>query len=1049
MRCNLMRELLCMAALCVNVCSTRAIAAKELSVPGNQPYLDTGLDIREGDPLRITATGEIEISEWAYLGRDGYDWHVSARGTYRCEKSAGEKGFPLPASDKGPAPCYCLIGKIGQNGAPFYIGTEYQGAATAAGRLYLGVNDVTFSDNKGAFIAKIITGDEARPAEQKKDNVAFSAGELPPGKPVPNANVVLLYVDGLRYDVLREMAEAGHLPTIKSLFFDGGTDFINAFTVFPSSTLASNSTLYTGIFPNRSGIKGNNYFDRKRQKGDSYLKPFGPPVAADEHRPSGVHRLGVEAKKVALRPFPRAYERYLEKRKADIPLLEDYLHERDMPYYTSAQPVLPQSPPDSYEVDASTVIPPFQFHNAADYMDEIHARFAKGRVVQSDARVMNFWFPTIDTSGHDSPRAQFGGSRKSLAMMDRWVSGIVDEIKKKNLWDRTYMILFADHGTMGGEHEILQKVDPGRDFFYKPITHAAADGQMAGDSGMGCNVRWYDDAYWRKGRRKKGYLFLDYGEGESRVYLPYKDVDSGKWLERNTLYDLTHYTVAPGMKDINLIERLLSWDMHGENLFPEAIPNRPIGQILVKLDSRRVAVFGQDGVRAVIERKPAGGDRYAYRYVPAHDITCTADGTIAYAPAESSDPFGYLKAGIPLSWLKEYHPEREWLEKTKYLPYPDSVVAVANQMFWDGHMAEREQRYSPDMVLCANRGWSLEKPDDPSGGHGYLFYESMHIPFLVAGPNVREGIIITDSVRGADLVPTVLSLVGAQPDEARFDGKIMGGFLKGEGEKETGISGASAKEILARLPYAEGKLDHTDLVAEYQRRLDAKRPSSLAPDTRYKGHDWDKPTDIHNVAADVFGILNREVLADLDNVIDLAVPGDNARPINRSLDKLVEGYDKLPDSVPKERFRELFHALRLRQVTIGEVPSAVFANVTGVAGRGTIYRATLLLTWLEHVFSDIDHLLLYPVRDKNIKVVSNVNYGIAGVRITLQKLSWGLTHYLGSALYEGIMHVEKFNEKVVRGAKDQQEPIADTLSPHDIPAEPRAGAGAVSASSNP
>jgi len=599
---DLMLELLCMAALCMNLCSTHAIAAKELSVPASQPYLDTGLDIREGDPLRITATGEIEISDWAYFGRDSYDWHVSPLGTYRCEKSARDKTFPLPVIDKGPVPCYCLIGKIGEGGAPFFIGREYHGTATATGRLYLGINDVTFSDNKGSFTATIMTGEEARRAEQKKDDIAFSAGELPPGNPVPNANVVLLYVDGLRYDVLCEMAEAGHLPTIKSLFFDGGTDFINAFTVFPSSTLASNSTLYTGVFPNRSGVKGNNYFDRKRQKGDSYLKPFGPPVAAEEHRPSGVHRLGVEAKKVALRPFPRAYERYLEKRKADIPLLEDYLHERGMQYYTSAQPVLSHSPPDSYEVDASTVIPPFYFHKATDYMDEIHARFAKGRVVQSDARVMNFWFPSLDSVSHDTPRAQFGGSRKSLALMDRWVSGIVDELKKKKLWDRTYMILFSDHGTMGGEHAILQKVDPARDFFYKPIVGVTSGGQIAGDSGMGCNVRWYDDAYWRKGRRKKGYLFLDYGEGESRVYLPYKDVDSGKWLERNTLNDLTHYTVATGVKDINLIERLLSWDMRSQNLFPEATPDRPIGQILVKLDSNRIAVFGQDGVQAVIER---------------------------------------------------------------------------------------------------------------------------------------------------------------------------------------------------------------------------------------------------------------------------------------------------------------------------------------------------------------------------------------------------------------------------------------------------------------
>ncbi|MEJ2746107.1 MAG: hypothetical protein P8123_10565, partial [bacterium] len=412
---------------------------------------------------------------------------------------------------------------------------------------------------------------------------------------------------------------------------------------------------------------------------------------------------------------------------------------------------------------------------------------------------------------------------------------------------------------------------------------------------------------------------------------------------------------------------------------------RPIGQILVKLDSRRIAVFGRDGVQAMIERKPAEGSRFVYRYIPAHGITCTADGVVAHAAADSADPFGYLKAGIPLPWLKEYHGEREWLEKTKYLRYPDAVVAIANQMFWDGHMAERERRYSPDMILCANRGWLLEKPAEPAGGHGHLLYESMRIPFLVTGPNVRKGIIISDAVRTADLVPTVLSLVGAEPDEARFDGKGLSGFLMGEGEKEDSRSGASAKELLARLPYEKEKSHHADLLAEYRRRLDAKRPAHLAPDVRYKGHDWDNPLDLHNVVADVFGVLNREVLADLDNVIDLAVPGDKKRPINTGLDQLVEGYDKLPDSVPKERVRELFHALRIRQVTIGEVPSAVFANVTGVAGRGTAYRATLLLKWLENVFSDMDHLLLYPVRDKNIKVISNVNYGLEGVRFTLQK----------------------------------------------------------------
>lgn len=1001
------------------ICPQPARAATKVSVPARQPYTDTGIDLKDKEPFRITASGEIEIVGWSYMGRDGFDWRVGPRGTYRHAKAVKDREFPVPSADKGPAPGYCLIGRIGESGTPFFVGSEYYGDAHAAGRLYLGINDFDVSDNNGSFTAEIAVGEEAVAAAEREDKVVFASKGLPEGRPVRDARVVLLYVDGLRYDVLREMALSGYLPTIREIFFDGGTDFVNSFTVFPSSTLASNATLYTGVFPNRSGVKGNNYFDRKKRKCGTYLEPFGPPVAADELRPTGLRQLGMVMKKAMLFPFPGAYRRHTEERSGDVLLLADYLGGQGMKFASTLNPILPNSPPDRYEVDASTVIPPFYFHHAKDYADEINARYAKDLVIRPDVRVMNFWFPGVDASSHDDARAQFGGGRVALANVDARIAAIRDELMRKKLWDRTYLILFADHGTVGGEGTLLQKFDVAREFFYKPLSDTDRDRMPDPGSGMGCNVSWYDDSFMRKERKKKGFVFVDHGEGEARVYLPYSDVDSGEWLRRNNLYNLTHYAVDPGYSPVDLIERLLACDMGEQNLFPGKVSGRPVAQVLVKLDENRVAVFGQEGTQAIIERKAHGNGKYLYRYIPSRGIRNTSEGRVTYEETDSGDPLGYIKAGVPPGALREFHTDREWLEGSKYFRYPDAVVAIANQMFWDGNIAEREQRYAPDMVLCAAPGWSFEKPEQPSGGHGYLLYSSMHIPFIVSGPNVRKGIMISDGARSADLVPTVLSLLRIPYDSERFDGTALKGFLKSEGEEDSSGSGGSAKALLAGLPYRDQQIDLSDLVAEYERRKEEKQPGFLAKNGRYHGHDLEKPTDIHVIGADLVGVLNREAFSDLDNLFDLAYPGDNKKPIGTGLARLTEGYEKLPDYYPKERFRELLHALQIKEITYSNASPIVFLNPVGAAGRGSAYRVSLLIEWLEHVFTDMDRGMLYPIRDKNIRVVSNVNYLLEGLRITIDKISWGVTHYVGKAIYDGIYKLEKGNEKVVRSVKGQ------------------------------
>ena len=48
-----------------------------------------------------------------------------------------------------------LIGRIGESGAPFLVGSELSFTADTEGRLFLGINDNSVKNNAGAFTATI------------------------------------------------------------------------------------------------------------------------------------------------------------------------------------------------------------------------------------------------------------------------------------------------------------------------------------------------------------------------------------------------------------------------------------------------------------------------------------------------------------------------------------------------------------------------------------------------------------------------------------------------------------------------------------------------------------------------------------------------------------------------------------------------------------------------------------------------------------------------------------------------------------------------------
>jgi hypothetical protein len=128
-----------------NYPSTPTAQERTVAVPGNSRGTDTGVELRTGDSVTITATGNITAGRRAgVVSADGGRVGVgSIVGTY-----------PVPQAGVG-----ALIGYIrqtnGQLTQPFLVGSQNTFNAPVDGRLFLLINDDNYGDNSGQFDVRI------------------------------------------------------------------------------------------------------------------------------------------------------------------------------------------------------------------------------------------------------------------------------------------------------------------------------------------------------------------------------------------------------------------------------------------------------------------------------------------------------------------------------------------------------------------------------------------------------------------------------------------------------------------------------------------------------------------------------------------------------------------------------------------------------------------------------------------------------------------------------------------------------------------------------
>lgn len=110
-----------------------------VAVMANQPWTDTGMNVKAGEYLRFDVSRTIKFG-------NGAGEEATADGNTAGRASAVLRTVPVRAMPVGG-----LIGRVG-NGQPFAIGTAPERIRMPVnGRLWLGINDLSFEDNSGHF----------------------------------------------------------------------------------------------------------------------------------------------------------------------------------------------------------------------------------------------------------------------------------------------------------------------------------------------------------------------------------------------------------------------------------------------------------------------------------------------------------------------------------------------------------------------------------------------------------------------------------------------------------------------------------------------------------------------------------------------------------------------------------------------------------------------------------------------------------------------------------------------------------------------------------
>lgn len=700
-----------------------------MAVRGNHIWTSTGITIDQGQKILIEESDEspgVMVN-----GRRKY--RVGARGSYLINVERSR--FPLEpdrANDDRRFPGYCLMARIREDGVPFYIGSSFKGISPDSGELWLGINDPEPQRNYGEFWYRFSTN--------FPDDVASTEISKPTGdsiKSIKDPNVVIFFIDGLRPDALMEMAHWGHMPNFSELFLKNGVWVQNSFTVLPSMTITCFSSMISGLFSNRHGIKMQCYYDRNDDKFIDGLSTHNITRFSGEvkqRRAMMIYDYFPNIFGCGAMPFERP-----EANTLDTNLVE-WLHRAiNKANYAS---------------------------NIKDRIDAVQTRFALDLASSQDARVMLVWLPANDVISEKNLHGQFGGGRQTIANVDESIGKIIKRLKIRNRFENSYFILVSDHGHAGGPYAIEGRYDVMREVFHARLA-------------MNVTSMWHQFVCPGAPADRIGYV--SDSDGVMGIFLPQRHVDSGDLSAPNTFAELADYGLADGSR-LNALELFAEYTAQGRWPLND-IDHRPVDFAVAMVDEDTVLVHKTAECQALIHARRNMDGILEFKYEPVRKFS-------VFLPIQhitDNDPLGYLtnpsflkRIGNLQDWLAGYHTGSEWLKVTCDTKYPACIDALNLFFRWDGPKDKKSPTPSqPDILLFANKGWIFEPElflDDRyhrSMGtrHGMAFREATHICLFVSGPGIRKGAVVDEPHRILDIMPTVLEMMGKNSADANMDGR--------------------------------------------------------------------------------------------------------------------------------------------------------------------------------------------------------------------------------------------------------------------------------------
>lgn len=109
--------------------------SRTVELDARERWVDTGLTLQQGQEIMFSSSGSINIDSRTTVFQDGelnLNWH---------------KQKTMPTQPTG-----ALIARVGEDGAPFYVGNNRAPMRMSrGGQLFIGINDYEFGDNSGSF----------------------------------------------------------------------------------------------------------------------------------------------------------------------------------------------------------------------------------------------------------------------------------------------------------------------------------------------------------------------------------------------------------------------------------------------------------------------------------------------------------------------------------------------------------------------------------------------------------------------------------------------------------------------------------------------------------------------------------------------------------------------------------------------------------------------------------------------------------------------------------------------------------------------------------